>query len=143
MTSRSFVRATVVALGLASLVAGVASAQSSSEDMPPGQRPPAEQQEPAAVPSAAKPDPVKCVTNETAFREENGKPAFVIALTNTCETRQRCTISAYIVTAQGPTKGQKTMTLAPKSKGKDAQRYIMPLKQAGGMANVSQSCQAI
>ena len=138
MNLPSILRATGLGLSLAFVFATGALAE--DNDVPPGQQPPAERQEPAPEVKAA-PDPAKCVTSETDFKRDGDKATFVIALTNTCETRQSCVVSAYVVTAGGPSQGKATLLLAPASEGKAAQQsYVLPVEGFGGMANVSQSC---
>lgn len=79
-----------------------------------------------------------CVSGDTKFVAKDGSNAFVVTLTNACEIRQRCTVSVYIVNSQGPQQGNATLTLAPQSKGAEAeQTYVMKTGQLGGMANVS------
>src|SRR5438128_161502 len=109
-------RSTLVAVGLG-LALVVATSAAAQNDVVPEQQPPSEQQ-PAVAPE---PEPAKCVLNDSGFRQDGGKAMFVIALSNACETRQRCTVSAYVVTAEGPKQGRATLTLAPKSQGKAAQ----------------------
>ncbi len=139
MNLPSTLRATGLGLSLALVFATGALAEDSNS-VPPGQQPPTEQQEPAPQQKPA-PDPAKCVTNETDFKRAGDKAVFVIALTNACESRQSCTVSAYVVTAGGPSQGKATLLLAPASEGKAAQQsYALPVEGMGGMANVSQSC---
>jgi hypothetical protein len=107
----------------------------------PEQQPPVERQMP---PVDETPELQKCVTDEGGFRQQGNKALYVIALSNACETRQHCAVSAYIITSDGPKQGRATLTLEPKSHGKAARAsYSLPLKSAGGMANVSRSCKAI
>ena len=139
MTVKSASIAIGLALVLAGGVASVASAQSA--DGPDSQRPPADQQAPADQQTQQKPD---CVKSNTDFKQ-NGKAAtFVIELQNSCEMRLKCTVDAYVVGARGPAQGHATLILAPKSKGAAATKaYVMKVKSAGGMANVSHACKAI
>ncbi len=82
-----------------------------------------------------------CVSHDATFEQRGGKPVFVIALQNICETRMRCRVNAYLTTSQGPTTIRATFTLAPQSRGKSASKsHVTPLREDGGMANVSHSC---
>jgi hypothetical protein len=82
-----------------------------------------------------------CVSHDASFKEQGGKPVFVIALQNVCEKRMRCVVNAYLTTSHGPTKIRAKMTLAPQSRGKAASKsHVTPLRGNGGMANVSHSC---
>ena len=108
---------------------------------------PAEPQRPElapAEPKAAQAQPAeekKCITVDTDFKEVDKAAAFVIALTNHCEKRTRCTVNAYVVNSFGPNTGRTVLTLAAKSKWTAAHKsYVMKVKQAGGMASVSHSC---
>lgn len=98
----------------------------------------------ATEPKAAQAQPAeekKCITVDTDFKQVDKAAAFVIALTNNCEKRARCTVNAYVVNSFGPNTGRTVLTLAAKSKGAAAHKsYVMKVKQAGGMASVSHSC---
>jgi hypothetical protein len=87
-----------------------------------------------------KPD---CVSSDSGFKD--GKPpTFVIELRNVCEKRVRCTVDAYVVGARGPLQGRARLILPPGSKDQATRKaYVMKVKSAGGMANVSYSCKAI
>lgn len=81
--------------------------------------------------------PSNCIADKSGFK---GK-AYVVELANLCELHVRCKINAYVVTSRGPTRGRKTLTLAPASKGAAAHKvYIMKLTEAGGTADVSRQC---
>ena len=83
-----------------------------------------------------------CVSHDASFKEQGGKPVFVIALQNICEKRMRCVVKAYLMTSQGSTRIRATMTLAAQSRGKAASRsHVTPLRENGGMATTSHSCQ--
>lgn len=102
----------------------------------PGQSPPKEEQAAQTPP----PEPDKCVVDEGGFRSGQS-PSFTIALRNNCEMRFRCTVSAYVITSQGPTKGQGTLILEPKSKGASSfKEWSLKLKEGSGMANASRKC---
>lgn len=81
--------------------------------------------------------PSNCIADKSGFK---GK-AYVVELANLCELHVRCKINAYVVTSRGPTRGRKTLTLAPASKGAAAHKvYVMKLTEAGGTADVSRQC---
>lgn len=103
------------------------------EMIEPGQIPPKDEQ-------AAPAEPPKCIEENAGFWQ--GKPpTFKYSLRNNCETRVRCTVSAYIVNSHGPTKGQSTLILEPKSKGAGSYKeWSLKLKEPGGMANASRKC---
>lgn len=104
------------------------------------QRTEAEPTEPKAA-QAQPAEEKKCITIDTDFKQVDKTAAFVIALTNNCEKRTRCTVNAYVVNSLGPNTGRAVLTLAAKSKGAAAHKsYVMKVKQAGGMASVSHSC---
>ena len=103
----------------------------------------------AAAPDAGKePPPAEpaagaktCVTDDSGFKQSGKAATFEIALTNTCAQRMRCTVTAYVTTAGGPTSGKAVLILAGKSNGAAATKtYVMKVKSAGGMANVSRDC---
>ncbi len=83
----------------------------------------------------------KCVTDDSGFKQRGKAATFEIALANTCAQRMRCTVTAYVTTAGGPTSGKAVLILAGKSDGAAAKKtYVMKVKSAGGMANVSRDC---
>jgi hypothetical protein len=137
-------------LGAAALIAaGVATAAAANKrlpNLPPGQEPPAAvaQQEPSQLETqqqAAPKKPPNCIADKAGFKPNK---TFVIEISNRCELRVRCTVSAYIVTSRGPTSGRKVLTLAPVSKGAAAHKtYVIRLNEAGGMANSSHSCKVL
>lgn len=96
----------------------------------------------------AVPVPDVGTTGQSACIEETGdyethgpKITFVIGLQNKCDKRLRCKIYAYVVGAKGPSSAQTTMTLGAVSGGAAAKRtYAMPVKAAGGTAQVSREC---
>ena len=102
---------------------------------------PAEQQAPA---DQAAPEKPKCVTSNTAWKE-NGKAAtFEIELQNACDVRLKCTVDAFVIGSRGQARGHGTVILAPAPKGQTTHKaYVMKVKSAGGMANVSHSCKSI
>ena len=109
----------------------------------PGQQPPAAQteQKPAEQKPEEKP---KCVTNQTDFKQAGGKPTFEVALENSCDMRLKCTIDVYVLGAKGPVQGHTTLTLGPAAKGQSTRKvYVLKVKSAGGMANMSHECKKI
>src|SRR5262245_2129300 len=100
----------------------------------PGQEPPSNQ-------TAA--DPQKCIKENSGFKQTGKAATFEIALANSCAQRFRCTISAYVTTAGGPTQGRSVLVLAPKSRSGATKTYVMKVKSAGGMANVSRECKPL
>ena len=99
-----------------------------------GQQPPQDQ-------SQTPPEERKCVVNNSDFTPNN---TYVMELTNTCEQRIRCTVRAYITNAAGPTRDEAVLTLEPASSGAGARKvHIVKLKESYGMAQSSQSCEAL
>jgi hypothetical protein len=114
--------------------AGLASAKDVT--IPDGELPPPAQAEPQ------KPKP--CVSHEPGFRTVKGRHIFKVALTNSCERRQRCNVNVYLVTSRGPQQHRATLTLARAWRGKSAQKdYVIRTPENGGSAQVSQSCKAV
>ena len=100
---------------------------------------------PAAPETVAADDSKSCIKDESGFKQ-NGKAAtFEVTLINTCPRPMRCTVNAYIVTANGPTSGKSVLMLPGKSKRAAAKKttYAIPVKTAGGMANVSRDCKPV
>jgi hypothetical protein len=92
---------------------------------------------PAAQPTEEK----DCVVDTSSFRQDGRTPAFVIELTNTCEKRLKCEVSAFVQTAKGQNSGESILFLAPKSEGAASrQTYAIPLRQASGAAHSSHEC---
>lgn len=95
---------------------------------------------PAAVPAAQK----ECIKEESGYREEGGRFAYVTTLTNACETRVSCTIHASVMQAKGAFSGHKTLVLAPSSKGDAARKsYALKVAMAGGIAQSSRQCKVL
>jgi hypothetical protein len=87
------------------------------------------------------PEQRKCVVNNSDFTPNN---TYVMELTNTCEQRIRCTVKAYITNAGGATRDEAVLTLEPASNGTGARKvHIVKLKDSYGMAQSSQSCEAL
>jgi len=114
------------ALILCGLLTGAALAQTAT-----GQEPP------KAEPTA----PNDCVAEQADFKLRGKQPIFEIALANKCERRLKCKVSVYITGSKGPTQGQGSIVLAPKSKGAAAKgSYIVKTKENGGSAQSSREC---
>lgn len=131
-------RSTSAALGLAiAVMAGSVFGALAEDD---GQQPPADP--PAA--EQAPPEKPKCVTSNTAWKEDGKSPAFEIELVNSCDMKLRCTIDAFVIGSRGQTQGHGTVVLAAAPKGQTTRAaYLMKVKSAGGMANISHSCKSI
>jgi hypothetical protein len=96
-----------------------------------------DRQAPAAQPAEEK----DCVVDTSSFRMDGRTPAYVIELTNTCEKRLKCEVSAFVQTAKGQNSGESILFLAPKSEGAASrQTYVIPLRQASGAAHGSHEC---
>jgi hypothetical protein len=94
-------------------------------------------QRPAAEPA----DQKDCIVDTSSFRMDGRTPAYVIELTNTCEKRLKCEVSAFVQTAKGQNSGESILFLAPKSEGAASrQTFVIPLRQASGMAQGSREC---
>jgi len=126
------------AFGLAAILAAACAGAALAEDVtiPDGQLPP---------PQAAAPEkPKHCVSHQPGFFTHKGVHSFKVALTNSCERRQRCTVNIYLTTSRGPQQHRATLALAKASRGKAAQKaYAIRTPENGGSAQVSQHCRAI
>jgi hypothetical protein len=110
----------------------------------PPNAPPAAQQNPTPAPAAAPAvtDVQSCLQETGDYVTHGNAITYVIGLTNSCDKRVRCKISAYVVGAKGPASGQTTMILGAQSSGAAANKsYAMKVKAAGGTAQVSRDCQ--
>lgn len=124
------------ALGLA--LAGNGSLAALAQDDG-GQLPLLEQ--PAPAEQAEKP---QCVTSTAGFKVKDSQATFEVELVNSCDMRLKCTVDAFVIGAKGQSQGQGTLILASAPKGQTtAETYVLKVKSAGGMANVSHSCEAI
>jgi hypothetical protein len=135
MTRMLNARASLRAVGLAAILAASFAGAAIAEDVkiPDGQLPPPEQAEPQK--------PKQCVSHEPGFWTHKGVHTFKVALTNSCERRQRCTVNVYLVTSRGPQQERATLTLAKASRGKAAQKdYVIRTPENGGSAQVSMKC---
>ena len=87
-------------------------------------------------------DVAECVSDEANFKQKGGVATFVVDVKNSCDKRVKCVVSAYLITATGAAQGQTTLILAPQSEGAGSeQSFVMDIKSAGGMANVSRQCE--
>jgi hypothetical protein len=136
--------------GLALILAGgfCTSALALKPQITDGQQPPADQQT-EQMPAEQKPEerPAEkpaCVANQTDFKQAGGKPTFEVALENSCNMRLKCKINVYVLGAKGPVQGHTTLTLGPATKGQSTRKvYVLKVKSAGGMANMSHECKKI
>jgi hypothetical protein len=97
-------------------------------------------QPPADQPVAEKP---KCVTSNTGWKEKGKTAIFEIELQNTCDTRLKCTVDAFVIGSRGQAQGHGTVVLAAAPSGQTTRSaYAMKVKSLGGMANVSHSCKS-
>lgn len=63
---------------------------------------------------------------------------------NSCDMRLKCTVEVFVMGARGTAQGHGTLVLAAAPKGQTTrQTYVLKVKSAGGMANMSHSCKAI
>jgi hypothetical protein len=86
----------------------------------------------------------KCVTENTSYQKQGNGVALMVELQNDCEQRQRCTVNAYTISAFGARQGQKTMTLAAKSKGAASKNaLVIKVRSAGGSTYSSFECKAL
>jgi hypothetical protein len=131
LTARAFGLAAVFATSLAGL------AVAEDVKIPDGPLPP--------PPEKAAPDtPKSCVTHDPGFVTHKGVHRFRVVLTNTCATRQRCTVNVHLVTSRGPQQGRATLTLPRAARGKSMQAdYAIRIPENGGSAQVSHRCRAI
>lgn len=137
MSVRSSLSATALALTLAGGLCS--SAFAVKLEIPDGQQPPAEEQ--AEQKPEEKP---KCVTNQSDFKQAGNKPVFEVALENSCDVRLKCTIDVFVLGAKGPAQGHTTLVLGPAAKGQTTRKvYVLKVKSAGGMANMSHECKKI
>ena len=135
-------RSTASAVGFILILAGSTLFGASAQDAttPDGQQPPAEQKAADQKP----PEKPKCVTSNTAFKEKGNAATLEIELENACDERLKCTVDAFVTGARGQAQGHGTLILAAAPKGQTTRKvYVMKIKSAGGMANVSHSCKSI
>ena len=96
-----------------------------------------------AAPSA--PGDLQDCLHETGDYVPHGKTVdYVIGITNTCEKRLRCEIFANVTGVKGSSLGHTVMILGAASSGARAKKtYIMPVKSAGGITQVSRECKVL
>ena len=93
------------------------------------------------VPDASTSGQSACIDESGDYETHGAKVTFVIGLRNKCDTRLKCKIFAYVVGAKGPSHGETTLILGAKSSGAAANKtYAMPVKAAGGTAQISREC---
>jgi hypothetical protein len=93
------------------------------------------------VPDAGTTGQSACIEQSGDYETHGAATTFVIGLKNKCDKRLKCKIFAYVVGAKGPSSGKTTLMLGAKSSGAAAQKtYAMPVKAAGGTAQVSREC---
>jgi len=91
------------------------------------------------------PADLQACLQETGDYVTHGKTVdYVIGITNICEKRLRCEIFANVTGVKGSSLGHTVMILAPVSSGAAAKKtYIMPVKSAGGITQVSRECKVL
>ena len=119
---------------LAALVVAALAGPAAAEPYVFGRSPPPDQ-------GQTPPEQHDCVVHNSDFTPN---ATYVIELTNTCEQRYRCTVSAYITNSGGPTHDEAVLTLEPASSGTGARKvHIVKLKGSYGIAQASQSCETL
>lgn len=140
MRMQSTRRALTAAIGLAMGLATAAHA--TKPQLPPSQQPPAEQQ--PAQPQPAEPKPKECISDQSGFKTVGNISGYLIVLENSCAQRQRCKVSAYVITSHGAKQANRTLTLEPMQNGQPGrQTYMISTGEAGGMASGSRACKPI
>jgi hypothetical protein len=120
-------KSATVAIGFALMVTGAAGTALAEDES--GQQPPEKPQ---------------CVASNTGFKEKGKAASYEIELVNSCDMRLKCTVDAFVIGARGQAQGHGTLVLAAAPKGQTTRKtYVMKVKSAGGMANVSHRCKAI
>jgi hypothetical protein len=135
--------AKLLVLGLA-LCAGTAAALAQDTGAPPAlPQNPLPGTPPPAAPSRSV-DLQACL-QETGDYVVHGRTVdYVIGITNTCERRLRCEVFANVTGVRGTTLGHTVMILGPASSGAGAKKsYVMRVKAAGGIAQVSRECKVL
>jgi len=93
------------------------------------------------VPDAGTTGQSACIDETGDYQTHGAKVTYVIGLQNKCDKRLRCKIYAYVVGAKGPSSAQTTLILgAVSSRAAAKGTYAMPVKAAGGTAQVSREC---
>jgi len=127
------------------LLAGYATqAHAIKPQIPPGQQPPAEQQQTEQRPNDEPNERPACVSDQSGFKTVGKQSGYMIVPENACQQRQRCKVSAYVVTSHGAQQVNRTLTLSAMANGQPArQTYLIKTREAGGMASQSRDCKAI
>jgi len=93
------------------------------------------------VPDAGTTGQSGCIDETGDYEAHGAQVTYVIGLQNRCDKRLRCKIYAYVVGAKGPSSAQTTLILgAVSSRAAAKGTYAMPVKAAGGTAQVSREC---
>jgi hypothetical protein len=133
------------ALCLAAIAAAAqeaAKAPALPENPLPGSAAPAPAQQLPAAPSAS--DLQACLQETEDYVTRGRTVIYVIGIANTCDKRLRCEIFANVTGARGSSLGHTIMTLGAAGSGAAAsQTYAMPVKAAGGMAQISRDCKVL
>jgi hypothetical protein len=143
---RTMTRAIIPAILIAA--AFTAYAHAIKPQIPAGHEPPAEQQQTEQRPAPqaqAKPEAKPaCISDHSGFKTVGKTSGYMIVLENACAQRQRCKVSAYVVTSQGAKQANATLTLSPMANGQPArQTHMIKTRDAGGMASLSRTCKVI
>ena len=103
-----------------------------------GQRPP-------AVRSGQKPPAARdCVSERSDFQTRGKAAIAIVELTNNCEMRIRCKVSANVTTSFGSRTGSAVLVLAPKSRGAASRKALtIPVRQASGSVDETHDCRPI
>jgi hypothetical protein len=122
VTFKSASRALGIAVVLAS--GGFFGAVAQDVAIPDGQQQQAEPQ--VSAEQLEKPQEApKCVTSNTAWKENGKAVVFEIELQNTCDVRLKCTVDAFVIGSRGQAQGHGTLILARAPKG---QTTAMPIR---------------
>jgi hypothetical protein len=139
----------VLAVALCAGFAAAAPAQDASEPRPitPAAPPalpenPLPGTQPAPAPQTAASADLQSCLQETGDYVTHGKTVdYVIGITNTCDKRLRCEIFANVTGARGTALGHTVMILGAAKNGNAAKKtYVMRVKSAGGITQVSREC---
>jgi hypothetical protein len=100
---------------------------------------------PTAPAGSGIPADLQACLQETGDYVTHGKTVdYVIGITNTCNARLRCEVFANVTGVRGTTLGHTVMILAPASSGAGAKKtYVMAVKAAGGIVQVSRECKVL
>ena len=130
----------------AALCCGLVAAARAVDSAPqPSDPPPLPEHPLPATPAPAAADDLQSCLQETGdYVTRGGAVIYAIGITNTCDKRLRCEIFANISGARGSSTGHTIMTLGRASdRGAAKKTYEMPVKAAGGIAQVSRECRVL